>query len=115
MFRESFVLCTNRCEHEINDVNILLKPCKILREVVDLGVWDLNMSFIFESSVLGCKIVNSGINTIYDMRNYTSINKEYAMECMNIIVQDELAEGIISIVENKPRCIHGCFGCSPQG
>ena len=97
-----FKLCTGVCEHYISHVKLLLKPCEILKECVQRGMWDINMLYIWESSLLGCKIVNADIDTRYDMRNYLSITKQKALKCMDVIVDEELREGIVSIVEKKP-------------
>ena len=109
----NFVLCSGVCTHWINGVRTLLKPCNFLLEVLTKEVWDENMLFIFESSLIGCEIVNKNLNVCYDRKNYLSVLKEHASECMNKIISEELQEGIISISDAKPTCIHS-LGAVPK-
>ena len=102
----SFELCVDECSHLINGTRILLKPCVMFMEMIATGNYDFNLEYIFRSSLMGCQIANRDIDTSYDMRNYNSILKDKAFGCMNEIVNDELLEGIVSIVKDRPVCIH---------
>ena len=59
-----FELCQDTCIHSIHGVNVLLKPCAMILNCIQVGIFDPNLPYIFESSLLGCKIANEDAKII---------------------------------------------------
>ena len=77
------------------------------------GVWDGDSLFILDGVLHGFKVVDPGADiSPYYTPNYASaIDK--SGEQMNIIIQDELLSGKLSIVKEKPQCVHA-LGAVPK-
>ena len=103
--------CT--CEHFIGGVKAQLLPCRFAAYIFNNGSdilperWEL-----FEGITDGFDIVDSNMQE-YDCENYSSITSGPAREVMSDNIIEDLREGRISNVEEKPTCIHA-LGAVPK-
>lgn len=104
--------CT--CAHVLDHMTCQLKPCQFA-----VLMCDANAKFLYDGDrplfqhlTDGFPIVEENVPT-YDCKNYLSILCDGYKEKMDIIIQKELAEGMITRVVNKPHCIHA-LGAVPK-
>ena len=101
------------CEHYIGGVRSQLKPCRFASIVCDdLNVWSSKHRGLLDGIADGFEIVQGEIPN-YECSNYKSILEPGPKSQMNVIVQKELDEGMISEVFSKPHCIHS-LGAVPK-
>ena len=94
------------CQHFIGGVQAQLLPCRF---AAYLFASDITLSpedwELFEGLTDGFDIVDSPVEN-YDCKNYDSITSGPAREVMIANIEEDLVEGRISNVEEKPNCIH---------
>ena len=101
------------CQHFIGGVQAQLLPCRFASYLFSTGPevskenWEL-----FEGITDGFDIVDSVVDS-YDCENYSSITCGPAREIMASSIVEDLVEGRISNVEEKPTCIHS-LGAVPK-
>ena len=103
--------CT--CQHIIGGVKSQLLPCRFAAYLfasnrdISQENWEL-----FKGITDGFDIVDSAVEN-YDCKNYSSITTGPAKEMMSVNIEEDIMEGRISNVEEKPICIHS-LGAIPK-
>ena len=101
------------CQHQIGGIQAQLLPCRFASFIFARGhevsdeYWEL-----FQGIADGFDIVDSAVEG-YDCDNYISITSGPAKDVMDRNIAEELDEGRISNVEDKPTCIHA-LGAVPK-
>ena len=103
--------CT--CVYSLGGIPSQLKPCRFAAIVFNKGPsWAETYGDLVWSITDGFPIVDREVDS-YVCENYTSITCPEGSSKMDRIVERELAEGMISIVENRPHCVHA-LGAVPK-
>ena len=101
------------CAFYIGEVKSQLRPCRfasfILDETLDLREKYLDLLWHVTD---GFPIVDSPVDP-YECENYLSITCEENKARMDHIIERELKEGMVSMVVQKPTCIHA-LGAVPK-
>ena len=50
--------------------------------------------------------MNNNMTVSYNCKNYSSVKKPMAKRIMNATINQELLEGIVSVVDSRPTCVH---------
>ena len=104
---------TCSCIYYVGNNRNQLKPCRFA-SILKLGKLggDPRFASLLDNVVDGFPIVDSDVPS-YECENYNSILEENNRVEMDIIVSKELDEGVISLSEVKPTCIHS-LGAVPK-
>ena len=96
--------CT--CIHLIGGVVTQLKPCRIASHLFTPGFMpSVDDMTLFNGLVDGFNIVDGDVMP-YERDNYASILSDKNHSRMTNILNSELAEGMVSFSDGKPKCIH---------
>ena len=108
------VMGSCKCVYDIGGITSQLKPCRFA-SIIFNSEYSLEGKYADLLWYLtdGCPIVDSEIDP-YECENYLSITEPCNKEKMDRILARELAEGMVSCVEDKPHCIHA-LGAVPKG
>lgn len=105
-----------KCVHKIGDDISQLKPCRFANLLFRSGrIPTDDEKLIFNGVVDGFKLISTEVEG-YDNANYLSILEGENKLKMDKIVENEIANGMLEVVENKPKCAHslGAVG-KPDG
>lgn len=107
VFREC-ILGTCTCSHMLDGMCYQLKPCRFAALMCDSrGFRKPGYANLFYGIIDGFPVVNEDVDVpSYECKNYLSILSPEAKVKMDKIIRDELSEGMIAIVEEKPKCVH---------
>ena len=98
-----------RCEHFVGGEKSQLLPCRFasfLRQDGFLDLSEVESNFLWSGFTEGFNIVDPDCEVSYECSNYKSIlGKQFYNEMCGIILE-EIAEGLVTEVKEKPRCIH---------
>ena len=101
------------CVYSIGNIECQLKPCRFASLIYkDFVGRESEFEFLLWAITDGFPIVDSDVES-YECENYSSITCEENSKKMNSIIAKELAEGMISISDVKPHCIHS-LGAVPK-
>lgn len=104
-----------QCCYVLGGNKTQLKPCRFAALMFvnrQASVSDLE---VFSCVVDGVDIVSGEVQP-YDCRNYQSILDQDSKSKMDVIVTQEIDNGILSVTHNKPQCIHALGAVSkPDG
>ena len=112
---EVFTSCVKgscNCEFILEGVKSQLKPCRFASLIFANNDLTDKYSELFGYIVDGFPIVDSPVDT-YECQHYLSITSSDVKPLMDIIIRKELSEGAISIVNDKPHCVHS-LGAVPK-
>ena len=103
------------CDNLIGGLHCSLRPCRVGKFLFDgsctlPSAW---VNIIWNGLCDGFKIVDEGFSSEYDCENYLSITQSHFRGEMSKLLLDELAEGKVSLAEEKPPCIHA-LGAVPK-
>ena len=103
-----------KCCYSIDGIKDQLRPCRFGSLILcsTQEFYDKYIDLLWYITD-GCPIVDSPVEP-YECSNYLSITSPENSPKMDVIVQRELKEGMISQVEIKPKCIHA-LGAVPKG
>ena len=87
-----------------------LKPCRFAAQMGSFENIEKRDWFVLTGVCRGFRIIDKGCNTAYFCENYSSITKGAFKDEMTEKVRNELADGKIRRVSNKPRCVHSIGG-----
>ena len=101
------------CVYDIAGIKSQLRPCRFASIILDpkLGVSDSYLDLLWYITD-GCPIVDSDVES-YECQNYLSITEEKNRKKIDDIIEREVGEGMISLVEGKPQCVHA-LGAVPK-
>lgn len=99
-------LCEGRCSHYIAGCKVQLNRCAFYHELYLGEEVDIAADYIYNGISHGFDIVDTNCDTEYFCNNYNSILLPEFRGQMDIIVADELATDKISLVPDKPTCVH---------
>ena len=107
------VIGTCSCVYYVGNCRNQLKPCRFA-SILILGGLDREKVFsdLLDNVVDGFPIVDAEVLP-YECVNYNSILTPDNKSAMDIIVRRELKEGMISISEGDPQCVHA-LGAVPK-
>ena len=95
------------CKHELDGVPIQLNPCAFYDECYRHSAGqDLNADYIYSGVSKGFKIVDNSFSGSYFCTNYDSILDPEFKSQMDNTIASELVEGKVSIVSDRPQCVH---------
>ena len=101
------------CQYFIGEIKSQLKPCRFASLINDiLGESACNYENLLWGVTDGFPIVDQVVEP-YECSNYNSILDPVSKAKMDFIVNNELREGMISVVESKPKCVHA-LGAVPK-
>ena len=110
---QSCVDGTCECVHLIGGESSQLLPCRLASFLQQDGLLDLSpeeRKFLWSGFTEGFDIVDRDCDVSYECANYKSIlGKQFYNEMCGLILE-ELADGLVSEVEEKPRCVHSLGG-----
>ena len=111
---ENCLAGTCNCIHLIGGRSTSLMPCRFapfLSGQSNVLTQDPEMAqFIWEGVVNGFKIVDENCETEYFCKNYKSIlENDFYKEMCDLVTQETQA-GLVTQVENKPKCVHSLGG-----
>lgn len=95
------------CIHVIGGQVASLKPCRFASRLFKFPGYELNHdeNVLFNGITDGFDIVEGEVDS-YECRNYDSILSDDCKGKMDRLIRTELENGIIEIVQYKPKCIH---------
>ena len=104
---------TCMCAYSIGDIASQLKPCRFASIICskDQDFHDKYLELLWLVTD-GCPIVDGPMEA-YECSNYSSITCAENSGKMSSIIDRELGEGMISLVESKPVCVHA-LGAVPK-
>ena len=101
--------CGSACvgTHFLSGCRLQLNPCVFFRECFEheSGV-DPNAEYIFSGVLNGFDIVDEDFTGSYFCDNYDSILRPGVKTEMDRVVREELSSDKLSLVDNRPTCIH---------
>ena len=102
-----------KCQYGIGGVLSQLKPCRFAG-LIHTCMGDRMSDFekLLWGITDGFPIVDQDVEA-YECANYSSILDDDSRSKMDIIIRRELDEGMISIVDSKPKCVHA-LGAVPK-
>ena len=102
-----------KCVYTLEGRKLQLKPCRFASIICnELNVWASNRLSLLWAVTDGFPIAQGEVPS-YACANYSSILLPESKQCMDDIIRKELAEGMISIVDFSPHCIHS-LGAVPK-
>ena len=106
-------LGTCTCVYFIGEVRSQLRPCRFASIILDktLDLRDRYLDFLWYVTD-GFPIVDTPVEA-YECANYLSITCDENKTKMDCILERELREGMVSLVDQKPTCIHA-LGAVPK-
>ena len=101
------------CSYCIGGLKCQLKPCRFAALVCESGSgWADQYLDLVWNITDGFPIVDGDVVS-YECENYSSITCEGTKEKMDKIIRKELREGYVSLVTEKPTCVHA-LGAVPK-
>ena len=103
------------CTNIIGDSHCNLRPCRV-GVFLFSGKCNLPESYVYRiwnGLCDGFKIIDEDCNPSYDCQNYLSITTPPFKDEMSKLLLEEIAEGKVSVVKEKPQCIHS-MGAVPK-
>lgn len=96
------------CKHVIGSDNAQPKPCRFAALLFASGrIPSEDEKKMYDGIVDGFDIVSAELEVEgYDNSNYLSILPEECKPKMDQIVKGEIENGILEVVNTKPKCIH---------
>lgn len=99
--------------HVVKGVNAQLKPAGWREMLLEGETVDEDSHFILDGVLHGFKIVDPhAVVPEYETGNYSSATVK-AFDFINNLLLDELGSGKLSLVKDKPRCVHA-LGAVPK-
>lgn len=89
-----------------------LKPCRFAALTFNTENPSPEEEEVFEYTLHGVDIANGPVGS-YDCKNYSSVLSEENRPKMDKIINGEISNGILTVVPNKPQCIHA-LGAVPK-
>lgn len=104
------------CVHFLGNEKSQLRPCRFAALLFGSGrVPSEDEMLMYNGVVDGFSLVSSDVEG-YDNRNYLSILTDGNKPKMDAIVYNEIANGMLKIVDQKPKCVHSLGAVSkPDG
>lgn len=95
-----------KCKYELGDRYTQLKPCRFTYLCFgDNRVPCIDELKMYNGILDGFKITDSDL-VGYECENYSSVLNDENKPKMDAIIRDELRLGYMSVVDEKPRCVH---------
>ena len=106
--------CDGLCagEHILEGLSIQLNPCSFYAECF---CHPSGANFLFNGVNQGFEIVDPDFQGSYFCSNYQSILDPEFKSQMDSTIESELDEGKVSIVKNRPQCIHALGAIHKSG
>lgn len=106
---------TCKCIHELGYSKTQLKPCRFAATIFKNRIPMEDDLKVFDIVCHGVDIVSGDVPE-YECTNYDSILQPEDKEKMDIIIENEILSGALTIVSEKPRCVHALGAVSkPDG
>lgn len=103
------------CYHELGNSKTQLKPCRFATMIFKDRVPTDDDLTVFDIVCHGVDIVAGDVPE-YECANYASILKPENKCKMDVIIEKEILSGALSVVHEKPRCVHAIGAvCKPDG
>ena len=117
LFIDIFEVCllgTCTCTFSIIGVPAQLKPCRLFAECMCRGDTDPDWDYILRGACFGFRVIDQDCDSSYECGNYNSITKDPIGKKMTDRLIEEIANGLLTIVDEKCVCTHA-LGSVPKG
>ena len=97
------------CRYEVSGATCQIKPCRVYAEAMCRGDTDPDWEYILRGACFGYRVIDTDCMSSSFQSNYSSITKGETGKLMNDRVSEELAAGLVSIVDVP------CISVNPMG
>ena len=102
------------CVFSIEGAPAQLRPCRMFAECFCRGDVDPDWDYVLRGVCFGYRVIDAECSSSYSCSNYSSITKSPIGDTMSARLQLEIAEGLVTIVEQECVCTHA-LGSVPKG
>ena len=110
--------CGLKCDgrHVLEGVPLQMNPCVVFDECFShpMGA-DIRGSYIFDGILNGFRVVDEEYSGSYSRSNYKSALEPEVKAKMDDIYREEIANGKVIKVQDKPRCVHSLGAVAKSG
>ena len=105
---------TCACKYDISGAVAQLRPCRVFAEAMCRGDTDPDWEYILRGACFGFRVIDPDCVSSYFQSNYSSITRGDTGRVMGERVRDEIAAGLLCVVDTPCKCVHP-LGAVPKG